>query len=71
MIIANIAVTLGSQLPCFRGGSNTIRLLKDRFHMNYTEEQLRTLVDAMVEQSRDSITTRLYDNYQYYSNGIL
>ncbi|KAL3990271.1 Phosphatidylinositol 3- and 4-kinase family protein [Acanthocheilonema viteae] len=61
----------GSQLPCFRGGSSTIRLLKDRFHMNYTEEQLRTLVDAMVEQSRDSITTRLYDNYQYYSNGIL
>ncbi|VDO50719.1 unnamed protein product [Onchocerca flexuosa] len=39
--------------------------------MNYTEEQLRILVDAMVEQSRDSITTRLYDNYQYYSNGIL
>uniref|UniRef100_A0A1I7W1V3 Phosphatidylinositol 4-kinase beta n=1 Tax=Loa loa TaxID=7209 RepID=A0A1I7W1V3_LOALO len=61
----------GSQLPCFRGGSNTVRLLKDRFHMNYTEEQLRTLVDTMVEQSRDSITTRLYDNYQYYSNGIL
>ncbi|VDK85911.1 unnamed protein product [Litomosoides sigmodontis] len=61
----------GSQLPCFRGGSNTIRLLKNRFHMNYTEEQLRTLVDAMVEQSLDSITTRLYDNYQYYSNGIL
>ncbi|NXX23999.1 PI4KB kinase, partial [Podargus strigoides] len=61
----------GSQLPCFRGGSNTVRLLKDRFHMNCTEEQLRTLVDVMVEQSRDSITTRLYDNYQYYSNGIL
>uniref|UniRef100_A0A8R1TQK8 Phosphatidylinositol 4-kinase beta n=1 Tax=Onchocerca volvulus TaxID=6282 RepID=A0A8R1TQK8_ONCVO len=61
----------GSQLPCFRGGNSTIRLLKDRFHMNYTEEQLRILVDAMVEQSRDSITTRLYDNYQYYSNGIL
>ncbi|CAG9534352.1 unnamed protein product [Cercopithifilaria johnstoni] len=61
----------GSQLPCFRGGSNTVRLLKDRFHMNYTEEQLRMLVDVMVEQSLDSITTRLYDNYQYYSNGIL
>uniref|UniRef100_A0A0R3RF85 Phosphatidylinositol 4-kinase beta n=1 Tax=Elaeophora elaphi TaxID=1147741 RepID=A0A0R3RF85_9BILA len=61
----------GSQLPCFRSGSNTVRLLKDRFHMSYTEEQLRALVDAMVEQSRDSITTRLYDNYQYYSNGIL
>ncbi|KAM3728413.1 Phosphatidylinositol 4-kinase beta [Dirofilaria immitis] len=68
--IVEIMIT-GSQLPCFRGGSSTVRLLKNRFHMNYTEEQLRTLVDAMVEQSRDSITTRLYDNYQYYSNGIL
>ncbi|VDM96667.1 unnamed protein product [Thelazia callipaeda] len=61
----------GSQLPCFRGGFNVVRSLKDRFHMNCTEEQLQILVDAMVEQSRDSITTRLYDNYQYYSNGIL
>lgn len=61
----------GSQLPCFRGGINTVRSLKDRFHMNCTEEQLQVLVDGMVEQSRDSITTRLYDNYQYYSNGIL
>ncbi|VDK57848.1 unnamed protein product [Gongylonema pulchrum] len=39
--------------------------------MNYTEEQMQQLVETMVEQSRDSITTRLYDNYQYYSNGIL
>lgn len=62
---------LGSQLPCFRGGINTVRSLKDRFHMSYTEEQLQALVEGMVEQSRDSFTTRLYDNYQYYSNGIL
>ncbi|MCP9263033.1 Phosphatidylinositol 4-kinase beta [Dirofilaria immitis] len=39
--IVEIMIT-GSQLPCFRGGSSTVRLLKNRFHMNYTEEQLRT-----------------------------
>ncbi|VDN51559.1 unnamed protein product [Dracunculus medinensis] len=61
----------GSQLPCFRGGANTIKALKNRFHMGYTEQQLQELVEALVEQSRDSITTRLYDNYQYFSNGIL
>ncbi|MFH4978311.1 hypothetical protein AB6A40_005020 [Gnathostoma spinigerum] len=61
----------GSQLPCFRGGISTVRSLRDRFHMNCTDEQLQLLVNTMVEESRASLTTRLYDNYQYYSNGIL
>uniref|UniRef100_A0A915DGS4 PI3K/PI4K catalytic domain-containing protein n=1 Tax=Ditylenchus dipsaci TaxID=166011 RepID=A0A915DGS4_9BILA len=60
----------GSQLPCFRGGQNILRLMRDRFHLSYTDIQLQTLVDLMVEQSRDSLTTRLYDNFQYYTNGI-
>lgn len=47
-----------------------IRSLKERFHLNYTDQQLRTLVDLMVKKSRDSLTTRLYDNFQYYTNGI-
>ena len=29
-----------------------------RFHMNLTEDQLHALVDAMVEQSLNSITTK-------------
>uniref|UniRef100_A0A914WPB7 Phosphatidylinositol 4-kinase beta n=1 Tax=Plectus sambesii TaxID=2011161 RepID=A0A914WPB7_9BILA len=61
----------GSQLPCFRGGATTVRALRDRFHMNCTDEQLHNLVDSMVEQSKDSLTTRLYDNFQYFTNGIL
>lgn len=47
-----------------------MRLLKERFHLNFTDAQMRAQVDAMVEQSRDSLTTRLYDNFQYYTNGI-
>ncbi|VDM74362.1 unnamed protein product [Strongylus vulgaris] len=61
----------GSQLPCFRGGAAMLRALKGRFHMNYTDAELQKLVDTLVEQSRDSLTTRLYDNFQYYTNGIL
>lgn len=61
----------GSQLPCFRGGANTVRSLRERFHMNCTESQLQALVDTMVENSLGAITTRLYDNFQYYTNGIL
>jgi phosphatidylinositol 4-kinase len=61
----------GSQLPCFGRGHATIKGLKDRFHMGLTEEQLQLTVDSMVESSINSLTTKLYDNFQYYTNGIL
>uniref|UniRef100_A0A9J8AJC1 Phosphatidylinositol 4-kinase beta n=2 Tax=Cyprinus carpio TaxID=7962 RepID=A0A9J8AJC1_CYPCA len=60
----------GSQLPCFHG-SSTIRNLKERFHMNLTEEQLQVLVEQMVDGSMRSITTKLYDGFQYLTNGIM
>ncbi|XP_015265578.1 PREDICTED: phosphatidylinositol 4-kinase beta [Gekko japonicus] len=60
----------GSQLPCFHG-SSTIRNLKERFHMNMTEEQLQLLVEQMVDGSMRSLTTKLYDGFQYLTNGIM
>lgn len=60
----------GSQLPCFHG-SSTIRHLKERFHMNLTEEQLQLLVEQMVDGSMRSLTTKLYDGFQYLTNGIM
>ncbi|CAD6185268.1 unnamed protein product [Caenorhabditis auriculariae] len=68
--LADIMST-GSNMPCFRLGADTVRALRLRFHISYTDEQLTSLVSDMVESSRDSITTRLYDNFQYYTNGIL
>uniref|UniRef100_A0A8C3FTD3 Phosphatidylinositol 4-kinase beta n=1 Tax=Chrysemys picta bellii TaxID=8478 RepID=A0A8C3FTD3_CHRPI len=59
-----------SQLPCFHG-SSTIRNLKERFHMNMTEEQLQLLIEQMVDGSMRSITTKLYDGFQYLTNGIM
>ncbi|XP_032938890.1 phosphatidylinositol 4-kinase beta isoform X2 [Catharus ustulatus] len=60
----------GSQLPCFHG-SSTIRHLKERFHMNLTEEQLQLLVESLVDGSMRSLTTKLYDGFQYLTNGIM
>ncbi|NXP79527.1 PI4KB kinase, partial [Ramphastos sulfuratus] len=60
----------GSQLPCFHG-SSTIRNLKERFHMSMTEEQLQLLIDQLVDGSVRSITTKLYDGFQYLTNGIM
>ena len=64
-------VSLGSQLPCFVRGSSTVRAMRERFHLNLTEEQLSELIDGMVETSMNSITTKIYDGYQYITNGIL
>jgi phosphatidylinositol 4-kinase len=61
----------GSQLPCFGRGRATIKGLKDRFHVGLTEDQLQLLIDSMVDSSINSLTTKLYDGFQYYTNGIL
>ena len=61
----------GSQLPCFGRGRATIKGLKDRFHVGMTEDQLQLLIDSMVDSSVNSLTTKLYDGFQYYTNGIL
>lgn len=61
----------GSQLPCFTSNAATVQSMKQRFHLNLTEDQLHALVDSMVEQSINSLTTKLYDGFQYLTNGIL
>lgn len=61
---------LGSQLPCFQKGVSCIRALRDRFHMNLTEEQLQAQIEYMINNSINSLTTKIYDNFQYYTNGI-
>lgn len=61
----------GSQLPCFGHGPSTVRQMHERFHMSLTEEQLNLLVNEMIDSSVQSLTTKLYDRFQYYTNGIL
>lgn len=62
---------IGSQLPCFVRGSSTVSSMRERFHLNLTEEQLGKLIDGMIETSMNSLTTKIYDGYQYFTNGIL
>ncbi|KAJ8977689.1 hypothetical protein NQ317_005421, partial [Molorchus minor] len=69
-VLTGVSVT-GSQLPCFKSGTSTVQNLKNRFHMSMTEEQLRLEVNRMVEGSIHSLSTKLYDGFQYFTNGIL
>lgn len=38
--------------------------------MRLTEEQVEVLVNSMIESSMNSLTTKLYDGFQYFTNGI-
>ncbi|KAJ1891087.1 Phosphatidylinositol 4-kinase pik1alpha (PI4-kinase)(PtdIns-4-kinase), partial [Kickxella alabastrina] len=60
-----------SPLPCLSGGAATVTALRDRFHLALSEQQAEELVDTMLVSSCDNITMRMYDAFQYYSNGIL
>lgn len=61
----------GSKLACFRAGASVVPALKSRFHVNMTDEQLQAHLDQLVYNAINSITTRLYDGFQYLTNGIL
>ncbi|KAJ2764317.1 Phosphatidylinositol 4-kinase pik1alpha (PI4-kinase)(PtdIns-4-kinase), partial [Coemansia nantahalensis] len=60
-----------SPLPCLGGGPATVAALRERLHPALSEQQMGDLVDGMLVSSCDNITTRMYDAFQYYSNGIL
>ncbi|XP_013138968.1 PREDICTED: phosphatidylinositol 4-kinase beta isoform X1 [Papilio polytes] len=61
---------MGGQLSCLRS-SSAVSSFRARFHLGRTEQQLQALVDRLVRDALRSLSTRLYDNYQYYTNGIL
>ncbi|TPX38390.1 1-phosphatidylinositol 4-kinase [Synchytrium endobioticum] len=58
------------------GASNTVKnpvstALRERFQMQLSEPQAGEFVDRLVDSSANNVFTRLYDTFQYYSNGIL
>ena len=55
---------LGSDLPCFVAGPECKKLLADRFFRSSTDRELKRLVNNLIDQSIDALSSRLYDNYQ-------
>ncbi|CAO3592103.1 unnamed protein product [Absidia cylindrospora] len=61
-----------SHLPCFENGSqHVLYQLKERFQFPLTDPQLESFVDKLIVNSCGNLFTRLYDTFQYYSQGIL
>ena len=64
-------VTSSSMIGCFSNPASILQSLKERFHISMTEDRLQQHVDKLVATSINSLTTKIYDNYQYFTNGIL
>lgn len=60
-----------SSLPCFYAGEAAMLNFKERLHLSLTDQQIDVLIDRLMTTSALNVFTRLYDNYQYYTNGIL
>ncbi|KAL5104157.1 Phosphatidylinositol 4-kinase beta [Taenia crassiceps] len=72
LLLVKITQTGYPHLPCFasKGGARTLEALRQRFMLGSTDEQITRCVEYLIGQSLNSLSTRLYDNYQYYANGI-
>lgn len=60
-----------SRLPCFALGEEAANQLRQRFQLSLSAEQSDEFVDRLILNSAGSAFTRLYDQFQYYSQGIL
>ncbi|KAI8337244.1 kinase-like domain-containing protein [Chlamydoabsidia padenii] len=61
-----------SNMPCFQSNpDHVLKQLKERFQPNLTDSQLDNFVEKLILNSCGSLYTRLYDTFQYYSQGIL
>ena len=62
----------GKNLPCFELKDQTIELLKARFNPrpNMKKHDYMSHVDSLIEQSIDNWTTKWYDRFQYWAQGI-
>ncbi|CAO3703008.1 unnamed protein product [Rhizopus stolonifer] len=59
-----------SKLPCFQY-HGVLTQLKERFQLQLTDTQAEAFVDKLIMSSCCNVFTRLYDTFQYYSQGIL
>ncbi|OQS06057.1 phosphatidylinositol kinase (PIK-I) [Thraustotheca clavata] len=71
-IMALVGITSkSSAFPCFVGQNIPLlmRRLKERLCIGMTEADVRLTAQRLIDQSCNSLRTRLYDRYQLHSNG--
>ena len=60
-----------SKMACYGGGlPAVVSALRARFVLEKSKEEARDLVEELVTKSAGSYYTRLYDTFQYRTQGI-
>lgn len=61
-----------SKLDCFLlFGEHTVTHLRERFALGLTTAAVDAYLERLIVSSAGSNYTRLYDTFQYYSQGVL
>ncbi|KAG8912637.1 Phosphatidylinositol 4-kinase pik1alpha (PI4-kinase)(PtdIns-4-kinase) [Tulasnella sp. 408] len=61
-----------STMPCFAAyGEQTANMLRDRFQPNLANSAIDDFAEKLIMTALGSSWTRLYDSFQYYSQGVL
>ncbi|EPR80141.1 Phosphoinositide 4-kinase [Spraguea lophii 42_110] len=50
---------------------NALDIFRDKFKLELSENEIEDYVDTLINWSLKSMTTGLYDSYQYFSNGYI
>ena len=73
IISTMIKIMSHSNLPCLAGQNidDVIKNLHKKFLFAYSKEQVEKYVDEMINNNYENFWTKKYDQFQYWTNGIL
>ena len=73
IISTMIQIMSHTNMPCLAGQNidTLIDNLNKKFLFGYTKEQIEKYVDEMIKNNYENFWTRKYDQFQYWTNGIL
>ena len=68
-----LRVMVQSKLKCFEGKNmnDILNEFYNKFCFNMSEKNIENFVDKMIENCYENFFTKKYDDFQYYTNGIL
>eukprot|EP00808_Paulinella_micropora_P004785 g45051.t1 len=69
-LLVLVSLMQNSGLPCFAKGPAALNGLKNRLMLHRTENQCKVAVRRLIQRSLYHWRSRLYDRFQYVTQGI-
>jgi len=58
-------------MACFAGGPHVVAGFRERFRTDLPDDAVEDFVDQLIMSAAENVSSTLYDQYQYWANGIL